>query len=183
MNKIEYLNQLITKNNGIIKSSKLSEDNIPRQYLKLMLEKKLLTKVSRGIYIINGNLEDELYIYQQRYAKGIFSHETALYIHNFTDRMLYNYIMTFPQGYHIKANNNFIIKQANLDIYNLGIQEKKTSYGNKIRVYNIERTLSESSKGRKIVKFISNDSTTDSRILSKISKFCSITLFSFNKSS
>ena len=43
MNKIEYLNQLITKNNGIIKSSKLSEDNIPRQYLKLMLEKKLLT--------------------------------------------------------------------------------------------------------------------------------------------
>lgn len=150
MNKIEYLNQLITKNNGIIKSSKLSEDNIPRQYLKLMLEKKLLTKVSRGIYIINGNFEDELYIYQQRYAKGIYSHETALYIHNFTDRMLDNYIMTFPQGYHIKANNNFIIKQANLDIYNLGIQEKKTSYGNKIRVYNIERTLCDILRGNNI---------------------------------
>ena len=49
--------------------------------------------------------------------------------------------MTFPQGYHIKTNSDFIIKQANLNIYSLGIQKKKTNYGNKIKVYNIERTL------------------------------------------
>lgn len=150
MNKIEYINKLITKNNGIIKSSELTDKNIPRQYLKLMLEKKLLAKVSRGIYIINGNLEDELYIYQQRYTKGIYSHETALYIHNFTDRMLDKYIMTFPQGYHIKTNSDFIIKQANLNIYSLGIQEKKTNYGNKIKVYNIERTLCDILRGSNI---------------------------------
>ena len=150
MDKIEYINNLITKNNGIITSSQLSEKNIPRQYLKLMLEKKLLAKVSRGIYIINGNLEDELYIHQQRYTKGIYSHETALYIHNFTDRMLDKYIMTFPQGYHIKTNRAFIIKQANSNIYSLGIQEKKTNYGNKIKVYNIERTLCDILRGSNV---------------------------------
>ena len=150
MDRIEFINKLIAKNNGIIKSSQLSDNNIPRQYLKLMLKKNLLVKVSRGIYIRNGSLEDELYTYQQRYAKGIYSHETALYIHNFTDRMLDRYIMTFPQGYHIKTNNDFIIKQANLDIYNLGIEEKKTNYGNKIRVYNIERTLCDILRGNNI---------------------------------
>lgn len=152
MDKIEYINNLITKNNGIITSSQLSEKNIPRQYLKLMLQKKLIVKVSRGIYIKNGSLEDELYIYQQRYAKGIYSHETALYIHQFTDRMLDRYIMTFPQGYHIKPDtNDLIIKQANSKIYNLGLEEKKTNYGNTVRVYNIERTLCDIVRGRNIV--------------------------------
>ena len=152
MDKIEYINNLITKNNGIITSSQLSKKNIPRQYLKLMLQKKLIVKVSRGIYIKNGSLEDELYIYQQRYAKGIYSHETALYIHQFTDRMLDRYIMTFPQGYHIKSDtNDLIVKQANSKIYNLGLEEKKTNYGNTVRVYNIERTLCDIVRGSNIV--------------------------------
>ena len=152
MDKIEYINNLITKNNGIITSSQLSKKNIPRQYLKLMLQKKLIVKVSRGIYIKNGSLEDELYIYQQRYAKGIYSHETALYIHQFTDRMLDRYIMTFPHGYHIKSDtNDLIVKQANSKIYNLGLEEKKTNYGNTVRVYNIERTLCDIVRGSNIV--------------------------------
>ena len=151
MGQIELVEKLINKNNGIIKSSQLSEKNIPRQHLKLMLQKKLLVKVSRGIYIKKGGFEDTLYTYQQRYAKGIYSHETALYIHQFTDRMLDRYIMTFPQGYHIKTVvSDFVIKQANLDIYNLGMEEKKTNYGNKIKVYNIERTLCDIVRGSNI---------------------------------
>ncbi|MGE4385273.1 MAG: type IV toxin-antitoxin system AbiEi family antitoxin domain-containing protein [Endomicrobiaceae bacterium] len=152
MNNIEYINKLFIKNNGILKTSQLTDNNIPRQYLKLMLQKRKIIKVTRGFYILNNNLEDELYIYQQRYNKGIFSHETALYIHNFTDRMLDKYIMTFPQGYHITSYNKEIItiKQANSNIYKLGIEEKKSPYNNNIKVYNIEKTLCDIIRGNNI---------------------------------
>jgi glycogen debranching enzyme len=58
-------------------------------------------KAARGVYVLPEVWEDELFILQYTYRKGIFSHETALWLLDFSDRTPQKYTMTFPVGYHV----------------------------------------------------------------------------------
>jgi len=149
MDNIEKIQEMLAQNNGIITTSQITEANIPRHYLKKMLDMELLTKVDRGIYIKPEMWEDEMYILQYKYSKGIFSHETALYIHGLTDRTPMKYIMTFPYGYHVHSlkEENVKIKKSVMDLYDLGLTNGVSPYGNLIRLYDVERTLCDIVKG------------------------------------
>jgi len=149
MDNIGKIQEMLTQNNGIITASQVTEANIPRHYLKKMLDMELLTKVDRGIYIKPEMWEDEMYMLQYKYSKGIFSHETALYIHGLTDRTPMKYTMTFPYGYHVHSlkYENVKIKKSVEDLYNLGLTSGISPYGNPIRLYDVERTLCDIVKG------------------------------------
>lgn len=149
MDHIEKIKELLAHNNGIITTSQITEANIPRHYLKKMLDMELLTKVDRGIYIKPEMWEDEMYILQYKYSRGIFSHETALYIHGLTDRTPMKYTMTFPYGYHVHSlkQENVIIRKSVEDLYDLGLTYGISPHGNPIRLYDVERTLCDIVKG------------------------------------
>ncbi|MBC3887799.1 abortive phage infection protein [Acetobacterium paludosum] len=145
----ETIQELLNKNNGFITASQVTVANIPRRCLTELVNENDLYKIGRGIYARPDVWEDEMYILQYRYNKGIFSHETALYLHGMSDRTPIKFQMTFPQGYHSASikNENIIIKRVIPDIYNLGITELKSPWGNILRVYDIERTLCDIVKG------------------------------------
>jgi predicted transcriptional regulator of viral defense system len=149
MDNIEKIQEMLAQNNGIITASQVTEANIPRHYLKKMLDLELLAKVDRGIYIKPEMWEDEMYILQYKYSRGIFSHETALYIHGMTDRTPMKYTMTFPYGYHVHSlkQENVKIKKSVEDLYELGLTYGVSTYGNPIRLYDVERTLCDIVKG------------------------------------
>ncbi|KJS13471.1 MAG: abortive phage infection protein [Peptococcaceae bacterium BRH_c8a] len=149
MKHIEKIQEMLAQNNGVITASQITENNIPRHYLKKMLDKKLLVKVDRGIYIKPEMWEDEMYILQYKFSRGIFSHETALFIHGMTDRTPLKYVMTFPYGYHVKSlkQENVIIRKSIKDLYELGLSNGISPYGNPIRLYDVERTLCDIVKG------------------------------------
>jgi len=149
MKHIEKIQEMLAQNNGVITASQITENNIPRHYLKKMLDKKLLVKVDRGIYIKPEMWEDEMYILQYKFSRGIFSHETALFIHGMTDRTPLKYVMTFPYGYHVKSlkQENVIIRKSIKDLYELGLTNGISPYGNPIRLYDVERTLCDIVKG------------------------------------
>jgi len=149
MDNIEKIQEMLAQNNGIITASQVTEANIPRHYLKKMLDMKLLTKVDRGIYIKPEMWEDEMYMLQYKYSRGIFSHETALYIHGLTDRTPMKYTMTFPYGHHVHSlkQENVKIKKAVEDLYELGLTTGISPCGNPIRLYDVERTLCDIVKG------------------------------------
>ncbi|MEE0969070.1 MAG: type IV toxin-antitoxin system AbiEi family antitoxin domain-containing protein [Clostridia bacterium] len=143
MTHIEKIKKLINEHNGIVTSAMLTKNNIPRLYLKKLTESGELLCVCRGIYVSPDAWEDEMFILQAKFPKGIFSHETALYIHGLTDRTPMKYAMTFPYGYHtssIKAEN-ISEKHAIDELYNLGITKAKSPCNNDIRLYNAEKTL------------------------------------------
>ena len=143
MTHIEEIKKLIDKYNGIVTSAMLTKNNIPRLYLKKMTDSGELTYICRGIYASPDAWEDEMFILQAKFPKGVFSHETALYIHGLTDRTPMKYSMTFPYGYHtvsVRAEN-ISEKHTVKKIYDLGITIDKTPCGNDIRLYNIEKTL------------------------------------------
>lgn len=143
MTHIENIKDLIKKHNGVVTSAMLTKNNIPRFYLKKMTDGGELLCVCRGIYVTPDSWEDEMFILQAKFPKGIFSHETALYIHNLTDRTPMKYSMTFPHGYHTSSvvEENITERHSISELYNLGITTANSPCNNKIKLYNIEKTL------------------------------------------
>lgn len=149
---MDYMNKIanmLERQSGIITSSQANAVGIPRQYLSRMVADNILRRVARGIYAAPEAWEDEMFLLQYKYSKGIFSHETALYIHGFTDRSPTRFVMTFPYGYHAESitSTNIRMKKVVKSIYELGSVEKQTTFGNKIRLYDLERTLCDIVRG------------------------------------
>lgn len=135
--------EMAKNNNGIITSSMVTEVKIPRRILSSLVDSKLLYRVERGVYMLPEIWEDELFALQWRFARGIYSHETALYLHKMSDRAPLKYTMTFPFGYNTNnvKKRGIIAKSTNKEIYELGIISNLSFNGNHIFTYDIERTL------------------------------------------
>lgn len=140
MNKTEMIKELLKKNNGIITTKMLEEKGIHRQYLKNLADKGEVTCVARGIYVDDSVSISEYYSYGEQYKSGVFSHNTALYIYNMTDRTPFQLDMTFPSNVRI---SNFMIKSHYIskDKFDIGLTEKRLGDGTTIRIYNMERTI------------------------------------------
>jgi len=135
--------QMTSENNGYITSLQVTNEHIPRVYLKLLVDSGLLEQSARGVYISPSVFDDEMFNLQNRFKKGIFSHETALFLHDLTDRTPIRYTMTFPAGYNTTSvkNSNAITYYSIKDRYEIGITTLTTPCGSEVSVYNKERTL------------------------------------------
>ena len=140
---------LTTVNNGIITTEQVTEAGIHRGVLTELTATGQLIRYGRGLYIKSDAWEDDLYLLQQKYGKGIYSHDTALYLLSYSDRTPAQYTMTFPKGYNAPSlkQENLNVKRAMPEIYTLGIIEINSPSGNQIRVYNLEKTLCDIVRG------------------------------------
>lgn len=143
MNYKDKIDKIIEKQNGTILSSDLDKYGIPRTYLKMMVAEGSIEKVDRGIYVSEDSIEDEMFALQKKYSKIIYSHETALYIQDLSDRIPIKYTATVPSGYKVVPNvsEKFKIYYIKKELHKLGVTTEKTIYGNEILTYNIERTI------------------------------------------
>lgn len=148
-----YAEQLLTlanENNGTVTSAQVTKAGINRQHLKILVDKGLLERSERGVYIIPTNFDDEMFNLQSRYKRGIFSHEIALFLQGLTDLTTIKYSMTFPLGYNtsILDSENVKYYRVKEELYELAIITGKSPGGNEVRLYNAERTLCDILKGR-----------------------------------
>lgn len=145
------MESLISKStSGIISTQEISAENISREILNKFIQNGELTRFGRGLYTINSAWEDDFFSLQQKYSKGVYSHDTALYLLGYSDRTPSIYSMTFPKGY-----NSPSIKQENVKVirvipenYDLSIIETQSPSNNPIRIYNLERTLCDILRGK-----------------------------------
>lgn len=144
------IQQILKINNGIVTTTQVTEAGIPRRCLRAMVDSGIIYRVERGIYALPEVWEDEMFFMQYRFSKGIFSHETALYLHGMTDRTPIHYTMTFPFGYNTGSvkKNGIVAKLSKKETYELGIIEISSPVGNTIKAYDIERTLCDIVKAR-----------------------------------
>jgi predicted transcriptional regulator of viral defense system len=151
MNYIEQIKDIISKNNGIILTSDLAKAKIPRTYLSKLQDNCTIERISRGIYIFGEVLEDEMFCLQAKHKRTIFSHETALFIHDLTDKIPYTYTVTVPSGYNAGTlkENGLTVFFVKSELYEMGVCEKKSPHGNTIKVFNRERTICDILRSRK----------------------------------
>ena len=131
------------ENNGTVTSAMIQSAGIARQYLKLLVDDGSLEKVSRGVYVLPEVWDDEFFNLQSQFKKGIFSNETALFLHDLTDRTPLAYAMTFPANYNLgNAKNNGILASRSKELfYNMGVETVVSPSGNEVLSYNMEKTL------------------------------------------
>ena len=154
MNYVEQIMDLAKTNNGVVTSAQVTQVGIHRYYLKMLADQGLLEHSERGVYILPTTFDDEMFNLQSRYKKGIFSHATALFLLDLTDRTPIKYSMTFPLQYNISALKTENVKcfRVKDELYELGVITGKTPGGNTVRLYNVERTLCDILKGRSNVE-------------------------------
>ena len=131
----EFLNQ----NYGYIKTRDFEKLGISRPSIQGYIDKKIIRKVSRGLYIDNSLIEDEFYILQQKFSNIIFSYNTACYLLNLSDRAPYRIDVTTLN--HNNISEDLDIHYVSKDKFNIGIIEIESPYSNPIRIYNAERCV------------------------------------------
>lgn len=154
---IEIIEELMKKNSGYITSKELDMFDIHRMYLSIMQDKGIIKKVASGIYIDTKNNVDNYYVFGLSMPNVIFSHMTALYFHGLSLKDPNGiYDITVKRNYnsiHLRKHNVFYVDN---DIYELGLIEVKTPMGNKVKAYDIERSICDiiRSKNRMDLEFV-----------------------------
>ena len=150
MTHADRILQMAHKNHGTATTAEVTKAGILRAHLRGLVDKGLLEHVERGVYIMPTVLNDEMFYLQTRFRRGIFSHETALFIHDLTDRTPIKFSMTFPLGYNTTSlqKENLTYMRVKKEHFDIGATWAKSPEGNPIRVYNAERTLCDLLRGR-----------------------------------
>lgn len=143
MTQSDIILNIAKENNGIVTAKMLVDLNISRGMLIHLCNKGFLKRSARGVYILFDAFEDEFVNLQSRFQKGIFSLDTALFLHNLTDIRPVDISMMFPEEYNLTnvKDQGVKCKRSKLEVYNTGIIEVLSPYGNKISVYSAEKTL------------------------------------------
>lgn len=138
---------------GLVTTAQVTEAGIPRSRLSEMVRSGVLERVQRGVYCLADEWEDEFLAAKLRFPRGIFSDDTALYLHDFTDRTPERLTMTFARSYNAtKAREAGIeVRTCADDVRDLGVTVVRTPYGNDVRAYDLERTLCDLVRGRWVV--------------------------------
>ena len=143
MGATEAIIKMAKENNGTVTAAMVVAAGFSRGNIKYLVDKGMIEKSARGIYILPEVWEDEIFNLQNRFKRGIYSHETALFLWNLTDRTPNRYHMTFPINYNLSKpkKENIRCVQCKKTLYDLGIEEVTTPGGNTVRAYSLERTL------------------------------------------
>ena len=143
MGATEEIIKMAKGNNGTVTTAMVVAAGFSRGNIKYLVDKGVIEKSSRGIYILPEVWDDEIFNLQNRFKRGVYSHETALFLWDLTDRTPNKYHMTFPMNYNLTnpKKENIRCVQCKKEIYDLGIGEVATPGGNAVRAYSVERTL------------------------------------------
>lgn len=132
---------IVRGNNGHTNNAHIKEQGIPTVYLTRLVDKGLLSRVERGIYILPNILEDEFYINYLKYSNIVYSRKAALYLNNLANKSLRALDVNVPKNYSNPNVTSVKIFRVNDKTYKIGITKVKTPYGNEVKTYDKERCI------------------------------------------
>ena len=110
----------------------------------------LIERVAHGVYGAADEFDDVLYANQLRRPKAIYSHGTALYLHDLTDRDPISLSVTVPTGYNTKQllSEGMTVFSVKKELHEIGIAKMLTKYDHTVICYNAERTICDCVRSR-----------------------------------
>src|SRR5665648_28939 len=133
--KKELVMELIQKHNGFITSIEAAAAGINNKTLQRMQQSGEIERVEHGVYMDPNQIVDEYLLVQYKCKKGIFSHETALYFHDLTDRTPFQMMLTIPSGYNtrlLKDKERFKFFYIAEELYSIGQTTMETPFGHQV---------------------------------------------------
>lgn len=137
------LNSILEANTGIITSAEAQEAGATRPAFSDYVRRRGLERTSRGVYIDPDVFPDEMALLQKRFPKAVFSHDSALYLHDLTDREPMPISVTVDSNYNAGPlrDQGVRIYYVKPEWHELGLTEVETPGGAKVRAYDKERTI------------------------------------------
>lgn len=146
----EALRSILAKAGGAIKTAQANEIGISNERLRLLVESGDLERAAFGVYILPDELADKMYTAQLRRSKIIYSHETALFLHDLTDRDPVRYSVTVPTGYSAARlrKEGFTVFTIARELHEVGVAKLTTMFGHTVIAYGLERTICDCLRSR-----------------------------------
>ncbi len=136
------LEQFVKKADGLLITADALQQGISKDQIYRYIRENDLGKVGRGIYAVKDAWIDEMYLLQLRFPRAVYSYDTALYLHDLAEKEPIPLTVTVPAKYNTISLNNaakiYYVKEA---WYSVGVCEVESPEGNKIKVYDRERTI------------------------------------------
>ena len=143
MSRFDVLDKIVESGNGYLCTSQVLDAGISKPTLAEFVIKRNMERVARGVYLAEDAWPDDLYLIYLTNRRIVFSHETALQLHGLMEREPNNISVTVKAGYnatHLRRKGIRVF-QVKPEIYELGMVEVQTSFGNTVRAYDMERTI------------------------------------------
>jgi len=134
---------LLENNKGYLTAKTARENGVRNYTLQRMAAKGLIERAAHGLYVGPDILPDPFFVAQYRCPRGVFSHETALFLHDLSDRVPLQLMMTIPAGW----NSKLLVSDDLMFFYtipkyaNLGVTNIETVSGLDVKAYDTGRTL------------------------------------------
>ncbi len=144
------LQSILTQNNAMVTTAQANAIGISNERLRLLVKSGDLERVAYGVYILPDEFVDKMYAAQLRRPKIIYSHETALFLHDLTDRDPVHYTVTVPTGYNATRlrEDGFAVFTIKRELHEIGVTKLPTIFGNSVATYNLERTICDCLRSR-----------------------------------
>lgn len=150
MTQNEQIKNLIISNNGIIQTSQVIELGISKPILYQYIKENKMEQISHGVYVAKDTWIDAMYLLHLRCKQAVFSHETALFFHNLTDREPTKYEITVKTGYNPSKlkEDGITVYTVKKELHGEGVVMMQTTFGHLVPVYNMERTICDIIRNR-----------------------------------
>ncbi len=99
MTAYERLDLFSEQNNGILKTAQVLENGITKSMFYAYAKQRGVERVAHGVYVSPDAWMDAMYLLHLRCAQAVFSHESALFFHDLTDREPSPYSITVKTGF------------------------------------------------------------------------------------
>jgi predicted transcriptional regulator of viral defense system len=144
------LENRIKDSNGVIFTKDIVAEGIPKIYLSQMVKTGVLVRIDQGVYMSPNSMADKMYYLQHRKPAIVYSHDTALFLHDLSDRDPLTYSVTVPIGYNTKnlKNDGLIVYSINKKYHGIGLFTVVSPFGNNIVTYDMERTICDITRSR-----------------------------------
>lgn len=149
------LQELIEQNQGVIKTAQALEIGAEKAFFYQYVRDNQLERIAHGVYATADAWVDSLYVLHLRSAQAIFSHESALLLHDMTDREPPFPSITVRTGYNPSrlAAEGIQVYTVKKSLHGIGRTTAVTAFGHAVPVYDVERTLCDIVRSRNRLEY------------------------------
>lgn len=105
----ESIKKAAERQGGYITTKEVLDLGVNKVQLKKYVDQGYLEKVNHGIYQLKSFFTDDYYEAALVNKNIIFSNETALYLHGYTNRVPQMLSVTVPSGYNLKKKIKILL--------------------------------------------------------------------------
>lgn len=182
MTKSEKILQMANDNNGYITAKEVRKANINSTELTRLVDEKKLERISRGFYCTTDSFHDDYYKIQMKSKNCIYSHSTALYFYDLSDRTPLWLDLTVPIGYNgsLRTMDKIDLHYVKKEYLELGLTTIESPFGMNIRIYDLERTICDIIKNKNkmdreiFTKALQRYSKSKNKNLNKLMRYAKI---------